>query len=286
MNFTSPETVLSPKDKVSDLRILVDTGEDGWSLADLRWEGTRRLGIRWNGNSSNRIGNPQSRGIPTWFLVPQDAEAPLRQRFDTAPGEIDPAGRGITRVRIRPLPDRIWEGKDQEKVDYEWVLSITDPEHGSFEIMNPSTGHFVRLTRQHVRKLIADTPRDLPNGPRHGILELGIRLVFEDRRVRLEPVHTLASRIDALFASLTETGYENRDKEIRSLIEEARVCLAQPDGQLGPWETEELAFAQTATENNRLKLALSAIRIAADVHELPPEEYKSGFNYSRRRAAA
>jgi len=27
--------------------------------------------MRWNGNKENPIGNPQSRGLPTWFIVPE-----------------------------------------------------------------------------------------------------------------------------------------------------------------------------------------------------------------------
>ena len=28
--------------------------------------------MRWNGNRENPIGNPQSRGLPTWFIVPDE----------------------------------------------------------------------------------------------------------------------------------------------------------------------------------------------------------------------
>jgi hypothetical protein len=26
--------------------------------------------MRWNGSGENPLGNPQSRGIPTWFIIP------------------------------------------------------------------------------------------------------------------------------------------------------------------------------------------------------------------------
>ena len=28
------------------------------------------LAMRWNGSPKNRLGNPQSRGLPAWFIVP------------------------------------------------------------------------------------------------------------------------------------------------------------------------------------------------------------------------
>jgi hypothetical protein len=27
--------------------------------------------MRWNGSEDNPLGNPQSRGIPTWFIIPK-----------------------------------------------------------------------------------------------------------------------------------------------------------------------------------------------------------------------
>lgn len=39
MNFTNPENVISPKGVVKDVRVLLNTGENGWSLAKLLWEG-------------------------------------------------------------------------------------------------------------------------------------------------------------------------------------------------------------------------------------------------------
>lgn len=71
MSYINPDLVRSPKSKVSDLEVIKDTGEDGWSLAKLKWEGKQVLAVRWNGNSEN-VGTPQSRGLPTWFILPDD----------------------------------------------------------------------------------------------------------------------------------------------------------------------------------------------------------------------
>ncbi len=75
MSYIKPSDVLSPKGVISDLRVLRDGGENGWSLAEMKWDGSPVLAMRWNGGSNNgypSIGNPQSRGIPTWFVLPDE----------------------------------------------------------------------------------------------------------------------------------------------------------------------------------------------------------------------
>jgi hypothetical protein len=41
------------------------------SLAIGRWNDEPVLAMRWNGNAENPLGNPQSRGLATWFIVPE-----------------------------------------------------------------------------------------------------------------------------------------------------------------------------------------------------------------------
>lgn len=67
-----PEDVHSPKAHWNLIAVLDDGSQDGdgCALAIGRWDGAVRLAIRWNGDSNNPIGNPQSRGIPTWFILP------------------------------------------------------------------------------------------------------------------------------------------------------------------------------------------------------------------------
>lgn len=286
MRFTSPETVISPKGSVSNVRVLLNTGEGGWALAALQWENREALGIRWNGHPENPIGNPQSRGIPTWFIVPDEVDAVLRERFGQSLGELNDQNADITRVKIRPLPHRIWKGEPQDQIDDIWVLSITDRSQGSMEIMNPRTGHFLAVHRSHVKALIRDSINDTPNGPKHGLLDLTVQVVFEDGKVRLEPVQTLADRIDELFAELRQEGYENQHGRVRALIEEARAVVARPTGELGQWEAQELDYAEAAVNTNFLRLALTAIEKAIAVNKLSPEEYEYGFNYGHARSSS
>lgn len=72
MAYIKPELVQSPRNKVADLKIIADKGEKSWALAKMTWDGDPEVyGMRWNGRDENHgIGNPQSRGVPTWFILP------------------------------------------------------------------------------------------------------------------------------------------------------------------------------------------------------------------------
>lgn len=90
MPYVHPSLVRSPRNRISDVRVLVDKGENNWSLAEIVWDGELCLGIRWNGGSGNNfpgIGNPQSRGVPTWFIVPEDVERLLRKHLSEIDNE-------------------------------------------------------------------------------------------------------------------------------------------------------------------------------------------------------
>ena len=54
---------------ITDLIILKDTGV--YSIAVLRFNGTTKYGIRWNGDG-NSLGTPTSHGTPTWFILPDE----------------------------------------------------------------------------------------------------------------------------------------------------------------------------------------------------------------------
>lgn len=75
--YHDPKTVLSPKDRVMSVEVIVDVGpvEASWSVARLKWNGKDSVGIRWNGDSRSSVGTPQARGNPTWFIVPSELES-------------------------------------------------------------------------------------------------------------------------------------------------------------------------------------------------------------------
>ncbi len=76
--YIKPSDVQSPKRHWSLIHVLFDLGEGGSSLAIGRWDNKPVLAMRWNGNSESPLGNPQSRGLPTWFVVPDQHRNQIR----------------------------------------------------------------------------------------------------------------------------------------------------------------------------------------------------------------
>ena len=80
MPYTKPEDVTSPKKRWGrDHRVLHDEGKGGWSAAEGLWDNEAVLALRWNGDDDTPKGNPQSRGYPTWFIVPDELEGAVRE---------------------------------------------------------------------------------------------------------------------------------------------------------------------------------------------------------------
>lgn len=80
MRYTDPHHVDSPKNAVSGLMPVYDGGEWKMSVALLKWEGEDSVAMRWNGGTVENgqkptPGNPQSRGLPTWFVLDQQFES-------------------------------------------------------------------------------------------------------------------------------------------------------------------------------------------------------------------
>ena len=67
-----PKDVVSPKGRWTTIEVLVDgtdTGK-GHSLVLGKWDDEPALGMRWDGDGKG-VGNPQSRGLGVWFIVPR-----------------------------------------------------------------------------------------------------------------------------------------------------------------------------------------------------------------------
>jgi len=69
--YITPEKVISPKRKWVFIAALDPAKAKDCALALGRWDGEPVLAMRWNGDTQNPIGNPQSRGLPTWFILPR-----------------------------------------------------------------------------------------------------------------------------------------------------------------------------------------------------------------------
>lgn len=70
MNYIRPHDVHSPKSRWTLIAVLDEAEEGECALAIGRWDNKVQLATRYNGNSENPVGSPQSRGLPTFFIVP------------------------------------------------------------------------------------------------------------------------------------------------------------------------------------------------------------------------
>lgn len=83
--YIDPSTVDSPKASWKLKTVIYNSspGQGGWSAAEGEWEGSPCLGVRWNGsNSEEGVGNPQSRGYATWFIIPDGLEDAIRREIE------------------------------------------------------------------------------------------------------------------------------------------------------------------------------------------------------------
>ena len=85
MAYVEPATVWAPKASIRSVEILYNSkpgGPGGWSVARVNWEDENRIGIRWNGGEGRGVGNPQSRGNATWFILPDELQEVIFHRID------------------------------------------------------------------------------------------------------------------------------------------------------------------------------------------------------------
>ena len=69
MPHIPPRAVISPKRSWHLFHVLIE-GEPGHGAYALgTWDDEPRLAFRWNGTEENPLGNPQSRGLPTWTML-------------------------------------------------------------------------------------------------------------------------------------------------------------------------------------------------------------------------
>lgn len=74
--------VWASKASIRSVEVLYNRGPGRWSVARVVWEGKEKIGIRWNGENGHGIGNHQSRGNATWFILPEELEEPILNKID------------------------------------------------------------------------------------------------------------------------------------------------------------------------------------------------------------
>ena len=75
-DYIKPENVTSPRHSWTLTHVLEDGAKadshgERVAISIGKWEDTPVLGMRWNGWKNRPIGSPQSRGLPTWFIIPR-----------------------------------------------------------------------------------------------------------------------------------------------------------------------------------------------------------------------
>lgn len=82
--YHNPSSVKSPRHSISQVKPLFDggIGDKPYSIAKITWQGADCIGIRWNVSNGEWdddskksgevtcLGEPNSRGYPTWFVLP------------------------------------------------------------------------------------------------------------------------------------------------------------------------------------------------------------------------
>jgi hypothetical protein len=114
--YIKPADVISPKAHWSLIDVLLDRGEGDCAYALGIWDGERRIGFRWNGNEDNELGNPQSRGLPTWTMLDTEIH---KQIIEQLPPEKLAMARGFLGIKLM-LEGPTLEGTSGDLVFYDF----------------------------------------------------------------------------------------------------------------------------------------------------------------------
>ena len=82
MRYIKPDKVIYPKKRWKLDHVLYPGKEGSWAAAEGKWDGNEALAIRWNGEKGKKLGQPQSSGYPTWFIVPDELMGVIRAVID------------------------------------------------------------------------------------------------------------------------------------------------------------------------------------------------------------
>ena len=118
MPYVDPQTVLVPRNRVRSVRVLYNTGpgSGSWSAALLDFDGEERIAIRWNGQGRKGIGNPQSHGRPTWFVVPNELAQTIREKAE----ELNATREGGLMAGYREMAN----DEEREREAQEWSETL------------------------------------------------------------------------------------------------------------------------------------------------------------------
>ena len=112
MTYIQPQTVWAPRASVRAVETIYNEGSGKWSVARVNWEDEDRIGIRWNGGDGPGVGNPQSRGRATWFIVPEPLQQVVLEKVEelsiSGPGGLVEKYTEMTNDRAREREAEEW----------------------------------------------------------------------------------------------------------------------------------------------------------------------------------
>ena len=85
MGYILPQDVSAPREHWELLDVLYDAGPGQPSIALGKWDDDDVVAARWNGDDTagSALGNPQSRGLATWLILPDWMAAPALHALRT-----------------------------------------------------------------------------------------------------------------------------------------------------------------------------------------------------------
>jgi len=104
--YVDPNSVVSPKNKVSHVKVLFDRGpvDYSWSVAKLTYGGNECIGIRWNGDSKeSKKGVPLANAHPVWFILPKEIASVIEEKVGELNGDREAKlldGSGVTERQL------------------------------------------------------------------------------------------------------------------------------------------------------------------------------------------
>jgi len=106
MAYVEPATVWAPKSSIRSVHNSLQLRARRLVRCKHRLGGSEAIGIRWNGKDGPGIGNPQSRGNATWFILPGTVKEVILSRIDDLAMSGPEINRGIRGDGQRCSPRR------------------------------------------------------------------------------------------------------------------------------------------------------------------------------------
>lgn len=160
MPYVRAKEVISPKSRWKLIAVLEDRGPGNIAYPLGEWDGEPRIGVRWNGDDEQPIGNPQSRGLPTWTMLDRDLYLPIMQDL---PEEMQMLARTLLKIDTYPVIEmKVARHPSENRTLMKRVSgqdTYKDCPPGSRLFANNDLGTFYRAVCREIMKHVEDGSR-------------------------------------------------------------------------------------------------------------------------------